>query len=93
MPRHISSTLRRYLKADRFLSSGLIIMRAYPYYRTHNFFYVIAPESLYCERYFRSYLKYKLISPDVKVERFFKEKERLTFEIIAVYTKIIRFRK
>jgi hypothetical protein len=93
MPRHISSTLRRYLKADRFLSSGLIIMRAYSYYRTHNFFYVIAPESLYCERYFRSYLKYKLAPPDIKIKRLLKEKERLISEITAVYAKITRLRK
>jgi hypothetical protein len=68
-------------------------MRACSYYRIHNFLCVIAPESLYYERYFRSYLECELISPDIKIERLFKEKERLTFEIIATYTKITRLRK
>jgi hypothetical protein len=93
MPRRISSTLRHYFKADRFLSSGLIIMRACSFYRTHNFLYMVAPESPYCERCFRSYLEYKLAFPDAKAERLFKKEERLAFEIAAIYAKISRFRK
>jgi len=53
----------------------------------------MAPESSYCERYFRSYLEYELASPDVKAERLFKKKERLASEIAAIYAKISRFRK
>jgi hypothetical protein len=93
MPRYISSILRRHLKADRLLFSGLIVMRAYSYYRIYNFLYVITPESLYYERCFRSYLEYELILPDVKAERLFKEKERLIFEIVTAYAKITRLRK
>jgi tRNA(Ile)-lysidine synthase TilS/MesJ len=93
MPRRISSTLRRHFKADRLLFSSLIIMRACSFCRAHNFFYVIAPESPYCERYFRSYLKCELTLLDAKVERLLKKKERLTSEIAAVYAKITRFRK
>jgi hypothetical protein len=93
MSRRTSNILRRHLKADRFLSSGLIVMRACSFYRIYNFLYVIAPESLYCERYFRSYLKYKLALPDAKAERFLKEEERFASEITAVYTKTSRFRK
>jgi hypothetical protein len=93
MPRRIFSILRRYLKADRFLSSGLIVMRACSFYRTHNFLCVITPESSHCERYFRSHLKYELTPPDAKAERFLKKKERLASEITAAYTKITRFRK
>jgi hypothetical protein len=93
MSRRISSILRRHFKANRFLFSDLIIMRACSYYRTYNFFCVITPESFYCERYFRFYLEYKLTSPDAKAERLFKKKERFISEIIAVYTKISRLRK
>jgi hypothetical protein len=93
MSRRIFSILRRHLKADRLLSFSLIIMRAYSYCRIHNFFYIVTPESLHCERYFRFYLKCELAPPDAKTERFFKEKERLAFEIAAVYTKISRLRK
>jgi hypothetical protein len=93
MPRYISSTLRRHFKTDRFLFSDLIIMRAYSYYRTHNFLCVIAPESSHCERYFRLYLEYELAPPDIKTERFLKEKERLISEITATYAKITRLRK
>jgi hypothetical protein len=93
MSRRISSTLRRYLKADRFLFSGLIVMRACFYCRIHNFLCVMALKSLHCERCFRSYLKCKLAPPDAKAERLFKEKERLAFEIAAAYAKISRLRK
>ena len=93
MPRHTSSTLRRYFKADRLLFFGFIVMRVCSYCRIYNFLYVIAPESLHYERYFRSYLECELTFPDMKVKRLFKEKERLIFEIIAIYAKIIRFRK
>jgi hypothetical protein len=93
MSRRISSILRRHLKANRLLFFGLIIMRACSFYRTHNFFYVVAPESLYCERYFRSYLEYKLAFPDAKAERLFKEKERFISEIAVIYAKISRLRK
>jgi hypothetical protein len=93
MPRRISNTLRRHLKADRFLFSGLIIMRACSYCRIHNFFYIVAPESFYCERYFRSYLKCELAPPDAKAERLFKKEKRFISEITAVYAKISRLRK
>ena len=93
MPRHISSTLRRHLKADRLLFFSLIVMRAYSYCRTHNFLYIVAPESSYYERCFRSYLKYKLAFPDVKAERFLKKKKRLISEIAAAYAKITRLGK
>jgi hypothetical protein len=93
MPRRIFNTLRRHFKADRFLSFGLIIMRACSFYRIYNFFCVIAPESFYCERYFRSYLECKLTFLDVKVERLLKKEERLASEIAAIYTKITRLRK
>jgi hypothetical protein len=93
MPRYIFSTLRRYFKADRLLSSGLIVIRACSYYRIHNFLCVIAPESPYYERCFRSHLKCKLAPPDVKAKRFLKKKERLISEIAAIYTKITRLRK
>jgi hypothetical protein len=93
MPRYISNTLRRYLKADRLLSSGLIVMRACFYCRIYNFLYVIAPESSYYERCFHLHLECKLALSDIKVKRLLKEKERLISEIAAVYTKIIRFRK
>ena len=93
MSRRISSILRRYLKTDRLLSSGLIVMRAYSFYRIHNFLYVIAPEFSHCERCFRSYLEYKLAPLNAKAERLFKEKERFISEIAAVYAKTSRFRK
>jgi hypothetical protein len=93
MPRRTSSTLRRHFKADRLLFSGLIIMRAYSFCRTHNFLYVIAPEFSYYERYFRSYLKCELAPPDAKVERLFKKEERLISEITAAYAKTSRLRK
>jgi hypothetical protein len=93
MPRHISSILRRYCKADRFLFSGFIVMRACSYYRIYNFLYVIAPESPYYERCFRFYLEYELAFPDIKIERLFKKEERLVSEIITAYAKITRFRK
>jgi hypothetical protein len=93
MPRYISSTLRRHLKANRLLSSGLIVMRACSYYRTYNFLCVVAPESPYCERCFRSHLKYELAPPDAKIKRLLKEKERLISEITAAYTKTTRLRK
>jgi hypothetical protein len=93
IPRRTSNILRRHFKANRLLSSGLIVMRACSFYRIYNFLYVIAPESFYCERYFRSYLKCELAPPDAKIERLFKEKERLTFEIAVIYTKISRLRK
>jgi hypothetical protein len=93
MPRRTSSTLRRYLKANRFLFSGLIVMRACFFYRVYNFFCVIAPESFYYERYFRSNLKCELASLNAKAERLLKKKERLTFEIIITYAKTSRLRK
>jgi len=93
IPRRTSNTLRRHLKADRLLFSGFIIMRACSYCRIYNFLYIIAPESPHCERCFRLYLEYELAPPDIKIKRLFKEKERLTFEIIIIYTKITRFRK
>jgi hypothetical protein len=93
MPRRIFSILRRHLKADRLLFSDFIVMRACSFYRIHNFLCVVTPESSYCERYFRSYLKCELAFLDAKTERFLKEKERLASEIAAVYTKITRFRK
>jgi len=68
-------------------------MRACSYCRIYNFLCVIASESPYYERYFRFYLKCELVSPDIKAKRFFKKKERLAFEIAAVYTKITRLRK
>jgi hypothetical protein len=68
-------------------------MRACSFCRIYNFLCVIAPESFYCERCFRSYLEYELAPPDVKVERLFKEEERLASEIAAVYAKASRLRK
>jgi hypothetical protein len=93
MPRRISNILRRYFKADRFLFSGFIIMRACSFCRIYNFFCVITPESSHCERYFRSYLECKLAFLDVKAEWLFKEKKRLVSEIAAIYAKITRLRK
>jgi hypothetical protein len=93
MPRRISSILRRHLKADRFLFSGLIVMRACFFCRIYNFLYVITPKFSYCERYFRSHLKYELASLDAKAERLFKKEKRLAFEIAAIYVKITRLRK
>jgi hypothetical protein len=93
IPRRTSSTLRRHLKINRFLSSDLIVMRAYSFYRIHNFFCVIAPESPHCERYFRSYLKCKLAPLAPKPQRLLKKKQRLTSEIITIYTKTSRLRK
>jgi hypothetical protein len=93
MSRRISSILRRYLKANRFLFFGLIVIRACFFCRTHNFLYVITLESFYCERYFRSHLKCELAPLDAKAKRLFKKKKRLAFEIIAAYAKITRFRK
>jgi hypothetical protein len=93
MPRRTSSTLRRYLKADRLLSSGLIVMRACFFCRTHNFLCVITPESSYCERCFRSHLECELVFLDAKAERLFKKEERLISEIAAAYVKITRLRK
>jgi hypothetical protein len=75
MPRRTSSTLRRHLKADRLLSSGLIVMRACFFCRIHNFFCLITPEFSYCERYFRSHLKCELASSDAKAERLLKKKK------------------
>jgi tRNA(Ile)-lysidine synthase TilS/MesJ len=68
-------------------------MRVYSFYRTHNFLYVIAPESPYYERYFRSYLECELAPPDAKAERLFKKKKRLASEIAAAYAKTTRLRK
>jgi hypothetical protein len=93
MPRRISNTLRRYFKANRFLFSGLIVMRVCFFYRSYNFLCVITPESLYYERYFRSHLKCELAPSDAKIERLFKEKKRFASEIAAVYAKITRFCK
>ena len=93
IPRRISSILRRYLKADRLLFSGLIVMRACSFCRIHNFFCMITPESSHCERCFRSYLEYELALLDAKTERLFKKKERLASEIAAAYAKITRLRK
>jgi hypothetical protein len=93
MPRRIISTFRRYLKTDRLFFFGLIIMRVYSYYRIHNFFYVITPESSYCKRCFRSHLKCELTPFNAKAERLFKKEKRLTFEIITAYVKFTRLRK
>jgi hypothetical protein len=93
MPRRTSSTLRRHLKADRLLSSGLIVMRACSFCRTHNFLCVVAPESPHCERCFRSHLECELAPPDAKAERLLKEEERLASEIAAAYAKTSRLRK
>jgi hemerythrin len=93
MPRRTFNILRRHLKADRLLSSGLIVMRACSFCRTHNFFYVITPESSHCERYFRSHLECELAPLNAKAERLFKEEKRLVSEITAAYAKITRFRK
>jgi hypothetical protein len=93
MSRRISNILRRHFKADRLLSSNLIVMRAYSFCRIYNFFCVIAPEFPYCERYFRSYLKCELTPLNAKAERLFKKEKRLASEIAAAYAKIIRFRK
>jgi hypothetical protein len=68
-------------------------MRACSYCRIYNFFCVVAPESFYCERCFRSYLECELALPDAKIERLLKEEERLVFEIAAAYAKISRLRK
>jgi hypothetical protein len=68
-------------------------MRACSFYRIYNFFCVITPESFYCERYFRSHLKYELAPLDAKAERLLKKEKRLASEIAAVYAKITRFRK
>ena len=68
-------------------------MRACSFYRTHNFFYVIAPESSHCERCFRSHLKYELAPLDAKAKRLLKKEKRLASEITAAYTKITRLRK
>jgi hypothetical protein len=68
-------------------------MRTYSFYRTHNFLYIITPKSLYCERYFRFYLKYKLAFPDAKAERLLKKKKRFISEITVIYAKISRLRK
>jgi tRNA(Ile)-lysidine synthase TilS/MesJ len=68
-------------------------MRACSFYRIHNFLYIITPESPYCERYFRSYLKYELAPPDAKAERLFKKKKRLISKIAVTYIKISRLRK
>jgi hypothetical protein len=68
-------------------------MRACFFCRIYNFFYVIAPESSHCERYFRSYLECELASLNAKAERLFKKKERLVSEITVTYTKISRLRK
>jgi hypothetical protein len=68
-------------------------MRAYSFCYTHNFFYVITPESSYYERYFRSHLKCELALLNVKAERLLKKKERLASEIATAYAKITRFRK
>jgi hypothetical protein len=68
-------------------------MRAYSFYRIHNFLCVIAPESPHYERYFRSHLKYELAPSDAKIERLFKEEKRLASKIAAAYAKITRFRK
>jgi len=68
-------------------------MRACFFCRTHNFLCVIAPESPYYERYFRSHLKCELTPSDAKAERLFKKKERLASEIAAAYAKITRLRK
>jgi hypothetical protein len=91
--RRIFSILRRHFKANRFLFSGFIIMRACSFYRIYNFLCVITPESSHCERYFRSYLKYELASLNAKAERLFKKKKRLVSEIAAAYAKITHFRK
>ena len=93
MPRRIFSTLRRYLKVNRLLFSDLIIMRAYSFCRIYNFFYIMAPESLYYKRYFRSYLEYELAPPDAKAERLFKKEKRFIFKITAAYAKASRLRK
>jgi hypothetical protein len=107
MSRHISSTLRRYLKADRFLFFSLTVMRACSYCRIYNFFCVIAFESSYCERYFRSYLECELASSDAKIKRFFKKKRAVYFRdccdlcednplsqiIPGCYKEIARFRQ
>jgi len=68
-------------------------MRACFFYRTHNFLYVITPESPYCERCFRSYLEYKLASSNAKAKRLLKEEKRLTSEIAVIYAKTSRLRK
>jgi hypothetical protein len=47
-------------------------MRLYFYYFSRDFFYILSPESAYCERYFRVNRWYKLISPDVEIERLYK---------------------
>jgi hypothetical protein len=93
MPCRIFSILRRHFKADRFLFSGLIVMRACSFCRIYNFFCVVAPEFSHYERCFRFYLKYELAPLNAKAERLFKEKKRFISEIAAVYAKIFRFRK
>jgi hypothetical protein len=93
MPRRTFSILRRHFKANRLLSFSLIVMRVCSFCRTYNFFCVITLEFFYCERYFRSHLKYELAPLNAKAERLFKKKERLTFEITAAYSKITRLRK
>jgi tRNA(Ile)-lysidine synthase TilS/MesJ len=68
-------------------------MRACFFCRIYNFLYVITPESSYCERYFRSYLKCELAPPDAKAERLLKEEKRLASEITVAYAKTSRLRK
>jgi hypothetical protein len=93
MPCRTFSTLRRHLKANRFLFSSLIVMRACSFYRTYNFLCVITPESPHCERYFRSHLKCELAPLNAKTERLLKKEERLTSKIAAAYAKITCLRK
>jgi hypothetical protein len=68
-------------------------MRAYSYYRTHNFLYVVNPESPHYEQCFRSHLKCELTLSNAKAERLLRKKKRLTSEIAAIYAKTTRFRK
>src|SRR5258707_533572 len=79
IPRRTSSTFRPHFIVDYLLSSGLIVMRAYLYCRTYNFLCVVGPESVYCERYFRSYLEYEVALLDAKAERLFNKKRAAAF--------------
>jgi hypothetical protein len=92
-PRSITSTQRRYRKADSFERRTAFAMRPCSACVSRGLTCLVTADSEHCVECYRSHRRCELTSPMAEVDRLGEKEEKLRSEALALESKVLRLRK
>jgi hypothetical protein len=84
----ISSILRRRLRANYFFFFNFIAIRLYQSYMRAGILYILSSKSEHYEQYVRFTRSYKLVTPYVELDRFYRQKREFFAKATEAKTKV-----